>query len=116
MKFKLDENLPLELVEDLQRLGHDADSVYSEGLVGHPDPDILTAAKSENRILLTMDKGVADVRRYPPTEFAGVVLLRCSKAGRQALLDFIRPNLLRILNFDLPGHLLVVSESGLRYR
>ena len=62
MKFKLDENLPVELVEDLQRLGHQADTVYTENLVGHPDPEILAAAKQAQRILLTMDKGVADVR------------------------------------------------------
>jgi hypothetical protein len=32
MKFKLDENLPYELAEDLTRLGHEADTVFSEGL------------------------------------------------------------------------------------
>ncbi len=29
MKFKLDENLPYELAEDLTRLGHEADTVFS---------------------------------------------------------------------------------------
>jgi predicted nuclease of predicted toxin-antitoxin system len=107
MKFKLDENLPVELVEDLQQLGHQTDTVHSENLA---------AARREQRILLTMDKGIADVRRYPPAEYSGIVLFRCNQSGRQSLLEFIRPNLLRILNFDLPGHLLVVSENGIRYR
>ena len=30
MKFKLDENLPIELTEDLRSLGHDADTVADE--------------------------------------------------------------------------------------
>ena len=31
MKFKLDENLPPELVDDLLALSHDADTVVEEG-------------------------------------------------------------------------------------
>ncbi len=36
MKFKLDENLPIELVKDLHRLGHDSDTVFQEELRGAP--------------------------------------------------------------------------------
>lgn len=36
MKFKLDENLPVDLVSDLRQAGHDADSVPDEGLTGAP--------------------------------------------------------------------------------
>jgi hypothetical protein len=32
VKFKLDENLPVELVTDLRSMGHDADTVIDEGL------------------------------------------------------------------------------------
>lgn len=116
MRFKLDENLPLELVQDLEELGHDVDSVRDEGLVGFADSNILAAAKRDMRVFLTMDKGIADVRRYPPSQYAGIVLLRPGRSGREALLELIRPNLLRILNFDLDGHLLIVNDSGLRYR
>ena len=38
MRFKLDENLPVELVTDLRDLGHDADTVADEGLRGAADP------------------------------------------------------------------------------
>ncbi len=62
MKFKLDENLPAELLADLQAMKHDADTVIGEGLTGSTDPPILAAAKREGRILFTMDKGIADVR------------------------------------------------------
>lgn len=116
MKLKLDENLPVELVEDIQALGHDAETVYSESLVGFPDAEILSVAKSEGRAVLTMDKGVADVRQYPPDDYAGIVLFRYSKSGRRALLEFIRPNLPRLLDLDLKGRLLVVSETGIRIR
>ena len=37
MRIKLDENLPAELVDDLAAMGHDADTVASEGLTGFAD-------------------------------------------------------------------------------
>src|ERR1017187_4656021 len=42
MRFKLDENLPVELVTDLRDLGHDADTVADEGLRGAADPQLWT--------------------------------------------------------------------------
>lgn len=33
MKFKLDENLPVEIVDDLRKLGYDADTVSDEGMM-----------------------------------------------------------------------------------
>ena len=38
MKFKIDENLPGELVADLRELGHDAETVFDEQLSGAKDP------------------------------------------------------------------------------
>lgn len=51
MKFKLDENLPVELAADLRALGHDADTVADESLCGMPDPVVVNAAFAANRIL-----------------------------------------------------------------
>ncbi len=63
MKFKLDENLPVELVADLRALGHDADTVAGEGLAGAPDPIVVDAACAAGRILFTLDKGICSVRQ-----------------------------------------------------
>lgn len=93
MKFKLDENLPTELVTDLYELGHDADTVMDEKLCGASDPAVLQAAKAAGRVLLTLDKGIADVRRYPIDEYVGVVLFRPDTLGRRAVLEFIRERL-----------------------
>ena len=40
MKFKTDENLPLQAAELLRSAGHDADSVLDEGLSGTSDPNL----------------------------------------------------------------------------
>jgi hypothetical protein len=65
MKFKLDENLPRELAEDLPRL-------------------LLQAARTAGRVLLALDKGIASLLQHPIHELAGVVLFRPDTAGRRA--------------------------------
>jgi hypothetical protein len=37
MKFKTDENLPVEAAEDLRQAGHDALTVADQKLAGQPD-------------------------------------------------------------------------------
>ncbi|MGH8528082.1 MAG: DUF5615 family PIN-like protein [Gammaproteobacteria bacterium] len=37
MKFKVDENLPADLLDDLRVAGHEAETVPEEGLTGAPD-------------------------------------------------------------------------------
>ena len=75
VKFKLDENLPAELVANLRNLGHDADTVSDEGLRGAQDPVVMTAAFAADRILFTLHKGIANLQRYPtqPTRWGGFV-------------------------------------------
>ena len=62
MKFKTDENLPDELASDLAASGHDCETVAQESLTGAPDDHLLTAAHREGRVLLTLDKGIANVQ------------------------------------------------------
>lgn len=62
MRLKPDESLPAELAEDLAALGHDVDTVHGEGLTGAPDTRIAAMAGRRDRVLLTLDKGLGDVR------------------------------------------------------
>ena len=116
MKFKLDENLPLGLAEDLRRLGHKADTVEVEGLQGAIDPVVVEAAFQDKRILLTLDKGIANIHRYPASQSAGVVLFRPDTVGRTAVAAFIRERLDEVLASDLPGRLTVVGTTRIRFR
>jgi predicted nuclease of predicted toxin-antitoxin system len=116
MKFKIDENLPGDIVLDLRAAGHEADSVLDEGLGGAPDSTIMAQIQVEQRAIITLDKGIADVRTYPPTAYAGLILLRPRSTGRQATLDFVRKHLPALLQSKLVGHLFVVTENGIRVR
>jgi hypothetical protein len=116
MKFKVDENLPAELVYDLCRAGQEAETVTDEGLTGAPDSVVLERVRSEGRVLLILDKGIGDIRTYPPQQYTGIVLFRPPTAGRGATLSFVRRRLDSLLHLDLVWHLLVVTEGGIRIR
>jgi predicted nuclease of predicted toxin-antitoxin system len=75
MRVKLDENIPVRLAGELSPLGHDVDTVASEGLKGKPDSDVWSAARREERFLITQDLDFSDVRQFRPGTHAG--LLSC---------------------------------------
>jgi predicted nuclease of predicted toxin-antitoxin system len=116
VKIKLDENLPAELLDDLRAAGCDTTTVEEEGLTGTPDELLLDQVRREGRAIFTMDKGIADVRAYPPERYPGIVLFRPASAGRGAVRSFVRANLAAILDQSISGRLLVVSERGIRTR
>jgi predicted nuclease of predicted toxin-antitoxin system len=116
MRFKIDENLPGELVSDLRQAGHEADTVADEGMSGATDAEILSRVQIEQRAFLTLDKGIADIRNYPPMNYSGIVLFRPPTAGRTETLAFVRQHLPTLLQAGLNGHLVVVSTAGIRTR
>jgi predicted nuclease of predicted toxin-antitoxin system len=116
VKFKIDENLPSELVADLRLLGHDADTVFDESLAGAKDPVLMEAASVDRRVLLTLDKGIANLQQYPVEQHAGVVLFRPARSGRRVVLAFVRERLPSLLELDLPGRLTVVGPTRIRVR
>jgi uncharacterized protein DUF5615 len=116
VRFKLDENLPVELLDDLRTAGHEADGLRDEGLIGAPDDIVLDLVRRERRVLLTLDKGIADVRAYPPQAHAGIVLFRPPATGRGTTLLFVRRHLGSLLERDLAGRLPVITDHGIRVR
>ena len=113
---QLDENLPVELATDIRMFGHDADTVDDDDLRCAEDPVVLDAARVTGRVSFTLDKGIADLRRYPSSQHAGVVLVRPGNYGRGSVLAFVRQLLPVILELDLSNRLTVVGVSGIRLR
>ncbi len=66
MKFKIDENSPVEVANLLTEQGHDALTVFQEHLDGAPDSYISIVCRREKRALITLDTDFADIRAYPP--------------------------------------------------
>ena len=78
MKVKLDENIPRSARQVLIAAGHDVDTVVDEDLAGATDPRVVAAAAAVGRLLITLDRGLGDIRAYPPGSHAGILVLRPS--------------------------------------
>jgi predicted nuclease of predicted toxin-antitoxin system len=85
MRIKLDENLPQSLQPLLDALGHDVDTVVSEGLSGRDDAAVWSAAQESGRFLVTQDLDFSDVRALAPGTHCGLLVVRLAEPGRQAL-------------------------------
>ena len=55
MKFKIDENLPVEVADALRQAGHDALTVHDQQLTGRPDLDVAAVCRAEGRVLVSLD-------------------------------------------------------------
>lgn len=116
MRLKLDENLPTSLAGHLIARGHDADTVIDEGLEGQPDPVVVAAATEEGRMLVTLDRGIGDLRRYPPGSHAGVLVLRPTSQDPASVLDLV-DRLLQTHDLDdLTGCVVIVESRRVRIR
>lgn len=76
MRIKLDENLPQRAAARLSAAGHTVDTVLDEGLGGRTDVEVVRAAALDDRLLITLDRGLGDIRAYPPGEHAGILVIR----------------------------------------
>ena len=114
LKFKVDENLPQEVVTLLASAGHDSCTVPDEQLGGASDERIALACQREGRALITLDLDFADIRAFPPHDHAGMLVLRLRRLGKHAVLHAIR-RLLPLLEIEeLQGKLWIVDESAAR--
>jgi predicted nuclease of predicted toxin-antitoxin system len=76
MRFKIDENLPVDIAELLRQHSHDALSVHDQNLTGSADPALAAVCQAENRAIVTLDLDFSDIRRYPTDQYAGIIVLR----------------------------------------
>ena len=116
MRFKIDENLPVEVAELLGQTGHDAVSVFDQHLEGSADPAIASVCQQEHRCLVTLDKDFADIRTYPPEQFYGLIVLRLNHQNKPYVLDIIEDVLKLLASEPLEQHLWIVEEGRVRIR
>lgn len=114
MRFKVDENLPDEFAVILLDAGHDASTVRDQALGGHPDSEVAALCRSEQRALITLDLGFADIRAYPPEERAGIVVFRVRSQDRAHLIAVLRRALPLFETEPLVEHLWIVEEERVR--
>ena len=116
MRFKIDENLPVEVADLLRVAGHDAMTVLEQDLGGQADRTIGVVIREEKRALITLDLDFADIRTFPPGDFEGLIVLRLTRQDKPRVLAVIE-RVIPLLNSEpLAGLLWVVDESAVRVR
>jgi len=116
LKFKVDENLPVEVAQLLTDAGHDAATVYEQRMAGQPDARLAAVCRREDRAMVTADLDFADIRVYPPGEYAGIIVLRPNRLEKPRILSVLQ-RLLPILEREpLSAKLWIVDETSVRVR
>ena len=116
MRFKIDENLHPDVAVLFRQHGHDVCTVWDQGLQGSCDADIARAIRNENRALVTLDKDFADIRTYPPQQFAGLIVCRLESQSKASVMAAFR-NIMRWLNdHPLEHRLWIVEDADVRIR
>ncbi len=116
MRFKIDENLPVEAASLIREHGYSADTVDDEGLHGADDSRLAQTVKDAHLTLVTLDNDFGNIRAYAPEEYAGILILRPKSQEKPALLALLR-RLLALLSARSPaGELWIAEPDRVRYR
>ena len=116
MRFKADENLPIEVAQLLRMAGHDAVTVLDQQMGGDLDQNVAEACRRENRALLTLDLDFADIRTYPPETYSGLIVLRFRHQDKSHVLSMLRRILPLFEAEPVNGRLWIVDEQQVRIR
>lgn len=116
LKFKIDENLPVEAANIFTKFGYDAETVFYEGIKGFPDKEIMELCRREGRILVTLDLDFSDVRVYPPASVPGIIILRITNQSAESILSILEKLMLAIKIENPAAKLWIVEETRIRIR
>lgn len=116
MKFKIDENLPIEIAKLLIENDHDAKTVNEQQLKGANDSVLINLCKQEKRAIITFDTDFSNIREYPPNEYAGIIVLRLSSQAKNHVINVFQKTLLAIETEPLKEHLWIVEDNVIRIR
>ncbi len=115
MKFKLDENLGNRSIELFRQAGHDTVTVEEQNLDSAFDKALISVCRDERRALVTLDLDFSNVLVFPPSDFAGIAVLRTPHPiSLDALHEHVR-TLLRLMETrELAGKLWIVETGRIR--
>jgi predicted nuclease of predicted toxin-antitoxin system len=116
MRFKTDENMPIEVADLLRQHQPDAVTVLDQRLGGQPDPNLAIACQAEDRALVTLDLDFSDIRHYPPEHYPGIIVLRPTPQTVPSLMRLMARVISLLGQEPLDGHLWIVDDHRVRIR
>ena len=106
MKFLIDEDVPVGLLKSLNALGHDCVRVSPSSF----DRDVAKRAKSEERILITIDRDFLNVASFPPSKF-DTILIQIHPPYANAIIPAFKRWLTAVSPKEMKG-LTILNVSG----
>ncbi len=116
LKFKVDENLPIEAAELLAEAEYDALTVHDQQMVGESDTNLAQVCRREGRAIVTLDLDFSDIRTYPPSDYAEIIVLRPARHDKRHVLSVLRRLLPILKDEPLSSRLWIVDETSVRVR
>ena len=118
MTFLVDADLPWSAVDVVRRHGYDAVDIRDIGLRHADDSEIASHAQREHQCLVTGDFDFADIRNYPPQNYAGIVVLVIPPTATAIYITQLLDSFLvqTSLITQLPGKLAIVEPGRVRLR
>ncbi len=114
MRFKVDESLHVEVADLLRGQGHDALTVFDQGLRGRNDHALADICRIENRVLLSLDLDFSNILMFPPENYPGLIVLRLRSRGRAAVRRMVTRVTDHLNKEPLAGRLWIVDEHRIR--
>jgi predicted nuclease of predicted toxin-antitoxin system len=116
MQFKIDENLPDELAGLFRDEGWDAVTVEQQQLSGTVDPKLEGICRVEGRILVTYDRGFANIKRYELHGSPGIIVFRLRRQDTPHLLGVAKRLVMALHVREPRNQLWVVGDTRIRVR
>jgi|ERR1043165_5154598 predicted nuclease of predicted toxin-antitoxin system len=116
MQFKIDENLPEELASLLHGEGWDVVTVDQQQLSGTIDPNLEGICRAEDRILVTYDRGFANIKRYELRGSPGIIVFRLKRQDTPYLLGVAKRLVIALRGREPRNQLWVVRDTRIRVR
>jgi predicted nuclease of predicted toxin-antitoxin system len=116
VKFKTDENLPVEIAQTLRQVGFDAETIWDEALSGTSDEVLADCARRESRVLVTLDLDFANIRACPPNQYSGIIVLRPNTQDKPTVVALLRRILPTLRERNPVGELWIVQPDRIRFR
>jgi len=113
---KIDENLPGSVADLFEEAGIDAETVLSEGMGGASDESLAEASRREDRVLVSLDTDFSNIRRYPPAESPGYIVLRPETQDIRSVLQLIDRLIPEVQESFGSGSLWIVEPERIRIR
>src|SRR6266478_8674813 len=118
MRFLIDANMPRSIIALVTNLGHEVEFARDIGLGAAPDQEIAARAQASGAVLLTRDLDFADVRRYPPALYSGLVVLRLPDGMIAKDIVRVTERFLQDSTFvgNVAGRPAIVEQDRVRFR